>query len=152
MDVRVYSFANLYHLHVSNSFKALESPFSLKVVESQRDLSITGAKTEYGMTSCITGANKNNLEFQITTWTEFEGEMLPADPTLFAKHDLSLKLEVQYSVSFSFSFFFFLKLGAHFNSWIMHMSREQWLWNLFDLTTAVLPDVVEHWGCRLVIL
>ena len=67
MDVRVYSFANLYHLHVSNSFKALESPFSLKVVESQRDLSITGAKTVYGMTSCITGANKNNLEFQITT-------------------------------------------------------------------------------------
>lgn len=51
-------FSWTFHSRVWNSFNSLESQFLLKVVQSQRDFSITGAETQYAKKSCITGAKK----------------------------------------------------------------------------------------------
>lgn len=57
MDM-VFIFPWIFHSRVWNSFNSLESQFLLKVVQSQRDFSITGAETQYAKKSCITGAKK----------------------------------------------------------------------------------------------
>lgn len=113
MDM-VFIFSWIFHSRVWNSFNSLELQFLLKVVQSQRDFSITGAETQYAKKSCITGAKKQlHISNNDVNWISRK------DVTHWSFGVRETWLETYF---FSFRFFF------SFNAFdILARSELQWL-------------------------